>query len=158
MKSQIVNHFNICTDVGFDSLPTEPTRFPLDCPIYIKVDSYCYPNATWDDFAVRVLCWWLEDIIQLEIGSISRAELLFMDGPYQVHLEPIAHDLRCKVKYFSSQHGGVFEPIEHICSIRQIKEETILTSRRLLLSLQKVNYWDIDCDKLGGLVEKERGR
>ncbi|WP_346190116.1 hypothetical protein [Rubritalea halochordaticola] len=44
-----------------------------------------YPGTGWSDFALVLAGWWMSAVKELEQGE-CKAKLLFMDGPFEIHL------------------------------------------------------------------------
>jgi hypothetical protein len=56
--------------------------------VFIKLDHRAFPEKEWSDLIVAVLRMWVESFTALLEGSMSQAELNFMDGPFLVRLTP----------------------------------------------------------------------
>jgi hypothetical protein len=54
--------------------------------VSVEIGSVAFPDSNWSDSVVVVLGWWLSAITSLRSGDGSRAELLFMDGPFRIDL------------------------------------------------------------------------
>jgi hypothetical protein len=57
----------------------------LQLTIYWRFPDFDYPMNGWTDFGVVLLGWWVQAIVSLRQGS-QETDLLFMDGPYSVHI------------------------------------------------------------------------
>jgi hypothetical protein len=55
--------------------------------IWLELDGRGFPDPGWTDFAVRVLSWWVDAVLVLLKRESAAAEVLFMDGPYEVEIE-----------------------------------------------------------------------
>ena len=55
--------------------------------IFIKADSFVFPEIGWNDFVPIILSWWLNEITELCIGNAKRVSCKFMDGPFQFDIE-----------------------------------------------------------------------
>jgi hypothetical protein len=122
----------------------------LTCPIYIRCGECAFPNESWDDFAVVILGWWMEQVRDLHRCQIETAVLLFMDGPYRVHISSAGHKEWMVVGVLQGLEDKEF--FREICSTKQIIEEIVITSRDLLNSIRSANVWDVDCAKLDSMV------
>jgi hypothetical protein len=58
--------------------------------IFFRKGSIEFPTNDWDDFVVVLLEWWLRALMPIVRGEEASAELLFMEGPYQVNVEAIS--------------------------------------------------------------------
>ena len=58
----------------------------IDSPIYLQIDSFCFPDAQWTDFPYPVLCEWAEDLLRNRGAKQARYELYFHDGPYRLDI------------------------------------------------------------------------
>jgi hypothetical protein len=54
--------------------------------IYWQAGGLSFPDDSWDDFVVVILCWWLQAIVRLAERSSSAESLFFMDGPFETKL------------------------------------------------------------------------
>jgi len=52
--------------------------------VWISVDGHAFPGAMWTDNALVILGWWAQGLTSLTQRQAPRAELLFMEGPYEV--------------------------------------------------------------------------
>jgi hypothetical protein len=128
------------------------SRFPITCPIYIECGEWFFPSQEWDDFAVVILGWWLQEVGVLERDECESAVLRFMDGPHQVNIVPVNSGRWLLAGV--SEAVGREEKFREICSSEQVIKEIIRASRDLLFEIKGANTWDADCEKLEQLVNK----
>ena len=55
--------------------------------IYFVSDWGSFPEASWNDFPVIVINWWLEGLARLDDATSSSELLSFMDGPYSIRAD-----------------------------------------------------------------------
>ena len=55
--------------------------------VSFKIGSKYFPTSDWHDFVTVLVEWWLRALIPLIRGKKTHAELLFMEGPYQVDVD-----------------------------------------------------------------------
>ncbi len=158
MKIHKVEEFELCLDIHTEEISQRISRrATIVTPIHVRIGPCCYPTDNWDDFSVVILSWWCEQLHFLRDGLTSCAELLFMDGPYRLHISPTTAENICRVRKFVEGKG--YQTNEHTCDLRQIEEQIYLASSRLLALLQRLDYWDKDCDNLAKaliLLKKEK--
>lgn len=126
--------------------------------VFVKVDSYNFPEATWNDFVVIVLGWWLGKVADLQAGTINTCRCRFMDGPFWFDIESLSSGL-WKIRFIDDRRNevceaeGNFEPQSVIKNLLQatdsvIKEcnerrwtsddlETLIEKRKQLAQLSK---------------------
>ena len=59
----------------------------------VNIEGVFFPAPGWSDFAIAVLAGWADAIVDLLNGSVRRAELRFMDGPFAVIVERKDHSM-----------------------------------------------------------------
>lgn len=80
------------------SVKVEPLRFSrtkygsVVGPIWVEMQSACFPGKSWSDFPVVILGWWFEAINGLCSGAPKRAECRFMEGPFAFEICAIEPD------------------------------------------------------------------
>src|SRR4051812_9027693 len=74
--------------IGPPRYPEEGVVRPIVSKIYLRIGAEAFPSEEWDDFTAVLLGWWIEEIMKLATGKRRNAVLLFMDGPFEVHLHP----------------------------------------------------------------------
>lgn len=80
-------------DVAVDLRDLERTeRGSIVGRIWLVLDDYAFPERGWSDLVVVVLCWWIEQLLQVESEDGAAMTLLFMDGPYSVRLREPSED------------------------------------------------------------------
>jgi hypothetical protein len=80
-------------DVAIDLKDLERTeRGSIVGRVWLVLDDYTFPERGWSDLVVVVLCWWIEQLLQVESEDGATMTLLFMDGPYSVHLRAPSED------------------------------------------------------------------
>lgn len=55
--------------------------------IHINADGFAFPDNSWDDFVVRILGWWLEEVSKLCFETDENCSCYFMDGPFRYDIE-----------------------------------------------------------------------
>jgi hypothetical protein len=58
--------------------------------VSFKIGSKYFPTSDWHDFVTVLVEWWLRALIPLIRGKKTHAELLFMEGPYQVDVDLVS--------------------------------------------------------------------
>jgi hypothetical protein len=71
--------------VDLDTLDTKTSL--ATGKVHVRFGDVDFPETDWDDFVVRVLGWWLEDVRKLTEKGVG-VLLSFMDGPFAIRLEP----------------------------------------------------------------------
>lgn len=154
-------HIVLSTDEGMLRSQAAGGR-SLILPVHIQVGSISFPDPNWDDFAVVILGWWAEQISTLKTKCINSAVFRFMDGPYEVRVVPDASEMCILIGIEDGLRAS--ELFRASASLDEIMIEIVQKAEYLLQSLQKINLWDKDCDKLASLVthisygKKEKGK
>src|SRR5262245_41276912 len=66
------------------------TRGTITGSVHVELGPFAFPDRGWSDFIVVIFTWWLEALRKLVSGE-RRIELLFMDGPYAMHITAVEH-------------------------------------------------------------------
>jgi hypothetical protein len=59
--------------------------------IFFRRGPFCFPADNWNDFAAILLGWWLRALLPLVGGEDDHAELLFMEGLYEVDVRAMTN-------------------------------------------------------------------
>ena len=60
--------------------------------IWMEFDAEPFPERRWNDFPVRIVSWWCTALSDFLGERQLDTELMFMDGPYSVHLTSSGDD------------------------------------------------------------------
>jgi hypothetical protein len=134
-------------------LRNRPTKGPTTCPIHIEIGNERFPNAMWDDFAVVIMGWWIEQVIELRSGTSSVALWDFMDGPYSLEIQR-SHEDCCIVNCIMRGVKGSKVIARREVSLKQITQEIIEASESLLGFIKKAAVWDNDSQKLESILSR----
>lgn len=74
------------SQINLDATSIELTASSVAARIWIELDGVSFPEASWYDFPVPILTWWIDELSKLLRGENGQAVLQFMDGPYEVRL------------------------------------------------------------------------
>jgi hypothetical protein len=128
---------------------TKGEGLPLVCPIAIQVGEVWFPEKSWDDFAVVILGWWLEELRTLERTDNGRASLLFMDGPFEVRIFRVKGDLLTIECINRSTRKAV---VRSQCSLAEVKHQVHAAASRALQIARNGGKTDGDCARLEALL------
>jgi hypothetical protein len=121
-------------------------KHPIVCPIAICIGSRCFPHPDWDDFALTILDWWLQQVVELQRGNSRVADLQFMDGPVSVRMTPSSASL-WKVECLRQGRETIVE-IAGECDPAQIKSEIVAAIRQVLSGVREAGLSSEGCSKL----------
>jgi hypothetical protein len=126
---------------------------PIICPIHVQLGDIPFPGSQWDDYAVVILGWWIEEFQDhLNCESRRAVSFLFMDGPYQVNVSNATGNESLLVGVIRGSQ--IREVVTAECSPQQIKQELYRATRQLLRAIKQANAWDADCARLERIVSK----
>ena len=116
----------------------EPDTFLLESVdmlgvIYLQVGSKAFPGMHWDDFVVAILGGWIETIIQLIESGDDQCQLMFMDGPFSVHVVESSDDswtLRCVARHANRTEIEIAFQLEPNALLDELEAAASLTSTR----------------------------
>ena len=64
--------------------------------IFCVCDGRAFPCEGWNDFVLVVFEWWVDAIVRLLSSNHSSADLLFMEGPFEIRIERLDESLHIR--------------------------------------------------------------
>ncbi|GIN86918.1 hypothetical protein J6TS2_33040 [Heyndrickxia sporothermodurans] len=116
--------------------------------IYFSIEDRFFPEKGWEDFVVVILAWWLKALLNLKNSRNGITQVFeFMDGPLFVRGTKISEDI---VEMQFIKEKADFEHIYFTCqcSINQLKNTLITTTKYLLKELERRNLESDDIEEL----------
>src|SRR5262247_2422017 len=62
-------------------------------PIWLEISGQYFPDEGWEDFPVKILGWWLNEVKPLIINRAGSCKCLFMDGDYKFDISVLGKEL-----------------------------------------------------------------
>jgi hypothetical protein len=120
-------------------------------PIHIRVADTRFPHVQWDDFAVVILGQWLREAQYLLTKRAARAELLFMDGPFEVEICDGGAD-KWQVTCLRRDAKRNTTILSNVVSSELIWKEIVYAASRAVTYFKQSEAWDNDCQRLHDLL------
>ncbi len=119
----------------------------------IRAGGDAFPEHEWSDFVVVVLGWWLSELHTAEVGE--SVELLFMDGPYLVRVEPTSGGA-ARLEFVKERISGAEVLKESTVSLKQALEACQLAASTVLDACHDRGWSGPEVEKLKDLVGSAR--
>lgn len=123
--------------------------------IWFVLDGEPFPDATWSDFPVVLLGWWIDEIHTLEARSATQVELCFMDGPFAVVATAGSEDV---VHLEGWRRGGKVASCLGKQDVRlsDLRRELLAAGDAILARCDEIGFQSADVDRLAAALRAER--
>ena len=112
--------------------------------LYFSITAESFPNEKWDDFVTILLWWWQDALLRLLTGVQRSADLLFMDGPYRLHVSRLRGNELSVVRFARDRQFG--DAI--LGDIRVLKSDLVAAAKVVLAYCLENGLANRDVDEL----------
>lgn len=132
-------------DVATDLTDLERTQMgSIVGRVWFVLDGQVFPERRWSDLIVKVLGWWIEELLRAQSTDETTMTLLFMDGPYSVRLRERSEDDPWSVSFLRDR-GPVDARREAVGSVELEQfARSVLTSAREVVAACRAKGWSDD--------------
>ncbi|HTU32709.1 MAG TPA: hypothetical protein VMF66_02780 [Candidatus Acidoferrum sp.] len=118
--------------------------------IYFDIDGEPFPDRGWSDLVVPIADAWLEALLKMTSGTMARAKVHFMDGPFYVTIALAAPGIAS----LSFVHRGVIK--RSLTSSLDVLLQDAIASGEQLLRICGEHDWsdDSDCSHLAANLQR----
>jgi hypothetical protein len=120
--------------------------------LYFRLGDVSFPADGWTDSVVVVLSWWIEAMVDLASGAGTRHEVMFMEGPYSVEIEPVSDAVwrvRCVERGLRR-----FTRSEGLVDAGLLVQSATQGAERALDLCRSRGWWSSDADSLVSTLEQ----
>jgi hypothetical protein len=143
-------------DVAIDLAELERTQMgSIVGRVWFVLDGQVFPERRWSDLIVKVLGWWIEELLRGQSTDETSMTLLFMDGPYSVRLREQSGADLWSVSFLRDR-GPVDARREAVGSTELGQfARSVLTAAREVVAACRANGWSDDPEvvKLARLID-----
>lgn len=104
----------------------------ITCTFYCETQNGAFPDDKWTDFAVNVLEWWSNEIMNIHYGDNVTFKLRFEDGPYWIEARKQFSEVYL---HFATEHKGECTILDETISFDMFVSEVEKALRHLASSL-----------------------
>lgn len=132
-------------DVATDLADLERTQMgSIVGRVWFVLDGQVFPERRWSDLIVKVLGWWIEELLRAQSTDETSMTLLFMDGPYSVRLREQSEDDPWSVSFLRDR-GPVDARREAVGSVELEQfARSVLGAAREVVAACRAKGWSDD--------------
>lgn len=112
-----------------------------------------FPEATWNDFIVIVLCWWMRAVGRLSSRAVRSESFDFMDGPYSIACTLTDEAVVCE---FIDRHDKPRAVGSCNTSVWTLRETLVQASELVLATCRFKGFRSVDIDLLQAEIDSCR--
>jgi len=122
--------------------------------IYFMFNGRCFPEKGWFDFPIRLVGWWLNELLNVVLGAQNNCQFMFMDGPFSIKLE--LADKELMNAYFVKR--GLKDVILYDAQINvnSLLRTLVDNGISLIEKIKQMDWQNEDCDYLAQEISRAK--